>query len=255
MAWFSWIKDSEKGFPVKGPIGSVALAVFGAQVSPHVRENFTGATMYLDTSHLPMGNRELAFFIAAFAMLAKLAKADGDISGTEKKVVGRFIQNGLKLTDERRELALTIFHVARNVEFTFEDFARQFRDINKNRPEMLESFLDVLLCLAAADQVFSAEERKLLAVARDIFGIPEERFNQLKQRHQENINSHYHVLGCSPDDSPASVKKQYLKLSRKFHPDHVSKSGMPEEFSSVAQERYEKIEEAYAAIQKRNGGG
>ncbi len=249
MSLLNWVKEREDGLQVSGPIGAVALAVFGQQVSPHLSQNFGSTKMYLDTSHLPMGEKELTFFIAAFSMLAKLAKADGEISSSEKQTVGRFIQSGLKLNKEKSDLALTVFHVARNVDFTFEDFARQFKDINKRKPLMLENFMDVLLCLAAADQVFSAEERKLLAVARDIFEIPEAKFNQLKQRHLDNSNKHYQILGCSPDDPPSVIKRNYLKLSKQFHPDRVMEEGMPKEFSSVAKERYDQIEAAYAAIQ------
>ena len=253
MSLLNWVKEKEQGFQINGPIGTVALAVFGQQVNPHLQQGFGSTRMYLDTSHLPMGEKELTFFITAFSMLAKLADADGDISSTEKRTIGRFIQDGLKLDQDKSELALTIFRVARNVDFTFEDFAKQFKEINKRKPAMLESFMDVLLALAAADQVFSAEERKLLTVARDVFEISEARFEQLKQRHLQDANTPYHVLGCSPNDPLDVVKKNYLKLSKQWHPDRAVKEGMPAEFSAVAKQKYEQIEAAYAAIQSESG--
>ena len=61
----------------------------------------------------------------------------------------------------------------------------------------------------------------------------------------------YSVLGVSPDDSDADIKKAYRELARKYHPDNYQDNPL----ADLAEEKMKEINEAYDAIQKQRSGG
>lgn len=62
----------------------------------------------------------------------------------------------------------------------------------------------------------------------------------------------YSVLGIQPTATDEEVKKAYRELAKKYHPDHYADSPM----ADLAQEKMQKINEAYDAIMNaRRGGG
>lgn len=61
----------------------------------------------------------------------------------------------------------------------------------------------------------------------------------------------YDVLGISRNASLEEIKKAYRELSRKYHPD--SYAGNP--LSSLAEEKFKQVQEAYDAIMKEKNGG
>ena len=60
----------------------------------------------------------------------------------------------------------------------------------------------------------------------------------------------YEVLGVSRNASIEEIKKAYKELSRKYHPD--SYVGNP--LSSLAEEKFKQVQEAYDAIMKEKNG-
>ena len=60
----------------------------------------------------------------------------------------------------------------------------------------------------------------------------------------------YEVLGVSRNASIDEIKRAYKELSRKYHPD--SYAGNP--LSSLAEEKFKQVQEAYDAIMKEKNG-
>ena len=60
----------------------------------------------------------------------------------------------------------------------------------------------------------------------------------------------YEVLGVSRNASIDEIKRAYKELSRKYHPD--SYVGNP--LSSLAEEKFKQVQEAYDAIMKEKNG-
>ena len=61
----------------------------------------------------------------------------------------------------------------------------------------------------------------------------------------------YEVLGVSRNADIEEIKKAYRELSRKYHPD--SYVGNP--LSSLAEEKFKQVQEAYDAIMRERNGG
>lgn len=61
----------------------------------------------------------------------------------------------------------------------------------------------------------------------------------------------YQTLGVSPEASEDEIKKVYRELAKKYHPDNYANS----EFSDLANEKMQEINEAYDEILRRRAGG
>ncbi len=61
----------------------------------------------------------------------------------------------------------------------------------------------------------------------------------------------YKILGVSPTASDEEVKKAYLELARKYHPDNFSGSDL----ADLAEEKMKQVNEAYETIKKMREGG
>jgi DnaJ like chaperone protein len=61
-------------------------------------------------------------------------------------------------------------------------------------------------------------------------------------------NADFEVLGCSPSDTTATIKRKYRELTKKFHPDKLAAKDLPPEIASLAVEKFRQIQEAYERI-------
>lgn len=57
---------------------------------------------------------------------------------------------------------------------------------------------------------------------------------------------YYAILGVDKDATPEQIRKQYLKLSKKYHPDTMA--GKSEEEKKAAEEKFKEIAEAYDVL-------
>ena len=63
----------------------------------------------------------------------------------------------------------------------------------------------------------------------------------------ENSKTYYEVLKINPDSSDAEVRNSYLELAKIYHPDNNPGN------KKIATLRFRLINEAYAALKKREG--
>jgi len=106
-----------------------------------------------------------AFFIYLFACLAKIAQADGKISTEETTAIATVMKEDLKLDEDARRMAISIFQDARDNGTSFEDYVACFADLIGYDIEVGTSFLYTLHGIAAADGHVSDCEQKLLLQA------------------------------------------------------------------------------------------
>jgi DnaJ like chaperone protein len=247
MGWLGKILGGTIGFALGGPLGAIAGAVFGHVFDKSDEQQyFTGETkrfLYLEQA-------QFTFFIAAFSMLAKLAKADGKISPEEIGSIEYFMVRDLQLDGEGKTIAMRIFSNALESEATFQDFAVQFYNQFMDQPQLLEFMIDVLLRVSVADGVLSRSEETLILSAVRIFNLGDSRYNELKSRYGLDFEKHYKILGVQRNDTEEQIKKQYRKLVKEYHPDTIAAKGLPEEFTKVAQDKFREIQEAYDFIRE-----
>lgn len=249
MGWMGKIVGGTLGMAIGGPLGAIFGAAFG-----HAFDTSPQQLEYQERSSLSPGEQsQLTFFVATFSMLAKLAKADGVVTEEEVASVESFMVNDLRLSPHSRNVAMNIFNTAIHSPEDFSQFATQFYQKFALQPQMLELMIDMLLRVAIADGNLSQGEEDLIEKAVFIFRFHRPRFEQLKSKYIKRVEPSYAVLGCDPSDSSEMIKKQYRKLVHEYHPDKIAAKGLPEEFTTFAEDKFREIQEAYEAIKQERG--
>ncbi|MCP3944415.1 MAG: DnaJ domain-containing protein [Desulfobacteraceae bacterium] len=253
MSWLGKMIGGTIGFALGGPIGAVAGAVFG-HTFVDKRE-----AIYLNSisgGHRSLSSNEeaqLIFFTAAFSMLAKICKADGQISEKEIQTVEAFMTQDLQLDWKGQETAKRIFRQAINSSEKFEAFAHQFYMVFMAQPNIIELMMDVLLRVSTADGYISGEEEVMLLSAIHIFNYSATDYSRLKSKYVRVTNKYYAVLKCDETASNEEIKKKYRTLVTEYHPDKIEAKGLPEEFIKFANDKFREIQEAYEHIKQERG--
>lgn len=256
MSWFGKMIGGTIGFVIGGPIGAIAGAAFGHTFVDRKEDAYLASSPGPGPNQSLSSNEQaqLVFFTAAFSMLAKLCKADGQVTEKEISVVSRFMEQDLQLDFNSRQTAQNIFRQAVNSNESFEAFAMQFYSVFKSQPHILDLMMDVLLRVSAVDGTVSREEEVILESAARIFNISNAQYERLKSKYvQKASNKYYAILKCDENCSDEEIKKQYRKLVTEFHPDKIEAKGLPEEFVKFAGDRFKEIQEAYDAVKKERG--
>lgn len=250
MSWLGKVVGGTIGFAIGGPVGAVAGAAFGHMFdSENEGQRSVGESNPLSTTE----TAQMTFFVASFSMLAKLAKADGQVTEPEIQSIRQFMIDDLHLNARSRLAAENIFRAAMDSPQTFEDFARQFYQHFSHQPQLLELVMDILFRVATADKSLNAAEERLIQSAAGIFQFSNEMYFKFKSRYVPDSDKYYKILGCSNSDSDDMIKKQYRKMVRDYHPDAIASKGLPEEFVTFAHDKFREIQEAYEVIKKERG--
>ena len=67
----------------------------------------------------------------------------------------------------------------------------------------------------------------------------------------KDTQSSYTILEIDKSATDIEVKKAFRRMATKYHPDKVSHLG--EEFRSIAEEKFKKVNEAYQQVKKERG--
>ena len=65
------------------------------------------------------------------------------------------------------------------------------------------------------------------------------------------VDKYSKILGVDKSADMTEIKKAYRKLAKEYHPDKMAQDGMPEEYTTFANQRISEINEAYEFMKKR----
>tara|TARA_B100001027_G_C16251995_1_gene324894 strand:+ start:49 stop:780 length:732 start_codon:yes stop_codon:yes gene_type:complete len=240
MSIWGGITGGLLGFVVLGPIGALVGSVIGSNLSSRSKRkrpnNF---------------DKQVAFFAALFACLAKIAKADGRVDKSEIKKIEEIISIKLNLNKEHRKFAINIFQKAKDDNISFESYASNIYQILSSSQNSLLVFYEILFELALADGILHPKEDELLKKIPRIFRFDKNVYKSLYEKYVDQNRNYFEVLGLSEDSSFTEIKKAYLKKRKEFHPDTLIGKGLPEEFIGKAKQKFIEIQEAYEELEKR----
>jgi len=250
MGWKGVAIGSCLGSLFGGPLGALLGALLGNSVEKH----FGGGTR-----SLPRPNNSLVFCASAAAMLAKMAKADGQVTQSEIAAVERAFQK-LGFGDAARKYAINVFRKAKNDSHTIYEYAQEFAQAIGS-VEVREFFYELLWEVAAADGTISSSELQILGRIPSTLGIRSEwyaYFTNIYLRHRapsaaDELAQAYSLLGVSSSDSTETLKRRYRELAKRNHPDALRAQGLPEEMVGKATERMSRINAAWAKIRESRG--
>ncbi|PLX71904.1 MAG: molecular chaperone DjlA [Desulfuromonas sp.] len=246
MSWFGKIMGGGLGFVLGGPIGALVGATLG-----HTLFDDKVRMEYAEQGR-PNGleQRQAVFFTATFAMLGKMAKADGRVCENEIETVHNFMQHRLRLDPAAQQFAIGIFNQAKDDVTPFEDYARQFGQMFAHDPQLRMMFYELLFSVAMADGVLHPAEDHLLRATPAALGMHGDVYQTVRRQFVNNLSHHYAVLGLDEGADKVEVKKAYRRLVNEYHPDKVIAKGLPEDFVRFAEGKFREVNEAYEAIQK-----
>lgn len=259
MAWFGKLMCGYIGFAMGGPLGAIVGAALGHNIDETAsrarqkREEKLRARAEATAQVSAQEAQQSAFFVSLFSMLGKLVIEEGAPSRREVETVKSMIDAIFPLDKKQRQFAYKIFEASITSKSSFDEFAAQFRHHFSADRSMLEMMIDLLLRVATADGRCSAREEELIYGAAEIFGFTQKEYSIIRERYIASTNSSYAILGVDRSVTDAVVKKAYRKMAREYHPDKVIAQGLPEEFVSVAQEKFKEIQNAYEAIKRERG--
>lgn len=189
--------------------------------------------------------KSIAFTIGMIALGAKMAKADGVVSGAEVAAFKRVFH----VPPKDLPAVARVFDLAKQDVAGYEFYARQIARLFKARHAILEDVLDGLFHIATADHGIHPAEVDFLASVAAIFGFADTEFEAIKARHLPTApGDPYVVLGIGRDAPVEDIKQRYRRLVRDNHPDRHIAAGVPQEMIAIATERLQKINEAYARV-------
>jgi DnaJ like chaperone protein len=194
--------------------------------------------------------RSIAFTIGVIALGAKMAKADGIVTGDE---VTAFRQIFHVPASELAGVA-RVFNLAKQDVAGYDAYARQLARLFAGRRQTLEGLLDSLFHIAKADGALHERELVFLEDVATIFGFSKAEFRCITSRHMvASMSDPYAVLGIAPSASNDEVRQHYRKLVRDNHPDRHIAAGVPEEMIEIATAKLARINAAYDAVARERG--
>ncbi len=201
-------------------------------------------------------------------LLAKMAKADGEIKKSEIQMISDFFEFGMRLTPDLKKAAISYFGTVKNDSHSFKHYADLcIRDVMQipasQAEEAKHGIFGLLLELASADGEIHEREAEILEYVADKFGISDE-FGGGQQRdtgagnRSERTSSasgnkdeqHYaKILQISPNASKDEIKKAWREMIKSNHPDKVSH--MSQAIQAFAAEQTKLGQEAYEFFKQR----
>jgi DnaJ like chaperone protein len=232
MSIWATIVGAAAGLLLGGPLGALAGAAAGSAVD-----------LTLTRAANPE-RRRVAFTIAAIALAAKMARADGEASAAEFATFQRLFQVEAAEADNARRF----YDLAKQSMSGFEAYAEQAATLIGAGSPLLEDLLDALWLIAAVDG-FAPQELDYLDKVAARLGFDAAAAARVRARHTgPDEDDPWAILGVEPGADAAALRRAYHGLVRQYHPDRHLAEGVPAEFIRVAEARMAAINGAYARV-------
>jgi DnaJ like chaperone protein len=237
MKFGKWI-GAGLGWTIGGPIGALLGFAFGSFIDASNLQRFESS----DAS-----TTKGDFIVSLLVLIAAIMKADRKVLQSELA----FVKNYLARTFNQKDAAqlLIMLRDILKQDIPIKDVTRQIRSSMdySSRLQLLHLIYGIALADGAIGQ---AEEIVIAQIAGDL-GISSQDTDSIRNMYMPSTGWAYKVLEVDSNASNDEIKKTYRNLALKNHPDRVAYLG--EEIRQKAQEKFQKINEAYETIKKERG--
>lgn len=187
------------------------------------------------------------FAVSLLVLIAAIMRADGKIMQSELNYVKTFFLQKFGKTSANEALQMLRDLLKQTI--PLEDVSYQIRD-HLDYPSRLE-LLHLLYGIAQADGVLHSSELNIINRVAGYLGISSTDQQSIRNMFIPGTDGAYKILGINKNASIDEIKKAYRKLAMEHHPDKVSYLG--KDFRKSAEEKFQKINEAYEMIKKEKG--
>jgi len=226
------------GWTIGGPIGAIIGFAFGSFVDASNLEKFDNRKKDTTTGD---------FIVSFLIVIAAIMKADKKIMQSELGFVKKYLVNTFG-EEEAGEMLKMLRDILKQ-DIPVMDGTSQIRSRMDYASRL--QLMHLVFGIASADGIIvNLELLQLEQIALQI-GIREADISSIKNMFVQSTDQVYKILEIDPRSTDEEVKKAYRQLALKNHPDRVAYLG--EEIRKKAQEKFQKINEAYEAIKKQRG--
>lgn len=234
--------------------GKIIGGVLGSLIGPWGTAIGIGIGHQFDKEATAKQQTGMVIHVTFFGCLAKMAKADGQITAEEIQIVEQLIHQ-MGYSAEMRAAAIHTFRQAKDDQHSAGDYITQLAQEVQFNPQIAMTFLVALHAMAQADGFIHPNERDILHQAERAFrlraGTVDAMLGEtINGRSSNKLQVAYETMDCSAEMSDAEIKKTYRQKCTEFHPDKLASKGLPDEFMKYAHEQLTKINEAYDTIKK-----
>ncbi|PHS38568.1 MAG: hypothetical protein COB07_08445 [Sulfurovum sp.] len=200
------------------------------------------------------------------ALLAKVAKSDGNISRDEAKFMGKVYDEFCKVKSDlkRRDIFKQILAKEKSNLSNVAKLCENFLSMNLSKAQNI-TFVSMLVELAYIGMVYSKEEENLIVkivhnLDMDFLEykrIVDEHISKEKSENKSkeysiylSIDECYVVLNIDKNVSDAELKKSYRKLARAYHSDILKGKDLPTDIVEFGDEKLKSMNFAYEKLKK-----
>ena len=234
------------GWALGGPIGALLGFAIGSMVDETRVEIHKGDQRFTGSAYRHRTTSS-DFTMSLLVLSAAVMKADGKVLKSELEYVKRFLSQQFSAAEVQR--LLPVLREVLNKEIKVREVCGQIR-YNMEHPLRLQ-LLHYLFGIAKADGNVNAAEADTIEQIAGYLGINPRDFQSIKAMFYKDTDAAYKILEISKDASDSEVKKAYRKMAVKYHPDKLNHLG--EEFKTAANEKFQKVQDAYETIKKQRG--
>ncbi|MDD3568831.1 MAG: TerB family tellurite resistance protein [Bacteroidales bacterium] len=223
------------GWAFLGPIGGIIGFALGSLLESSEQTVYTGQTS------------RNSFLVSLIVLVAEVMRADGKVVRAELEFVKQyFLKN---FGESASKEALMLLRDILKKEVPLKDVCHQVRD-NMDYPSRLQ-LIHLLFGISNADGMLHPSEINVITNIASWIGISSADFESIKSMFFDSLESCYKVLEVSPSATNEEIKKAYRNMALKYHPDKVGYLG--EDIRRTAEEKFQKVNEAYEKIKKERG--
>ena len=188
-----------------------------------------------------------SFFVSLLVLSSAVIKADGRTHPAELRTVREFIRTnfGEQAAAQAEQILQRLDREQVNIYSVGGQIAA-----NMNYSQRLQLF-QYLVSIATSDGDFSASEKSVLEAIASAIRLTSSDAASIIAMYYKEADSAYTVLEISPSATDDEVRSAYRRMAMKYHPDRVATLGP--EVQKAAEEKFKKIQEAYATIKKQRG--
>jgi DnaJ like chaperone protein len=229
------------GWAFFGPIGGILGFVVGS-----LFDNTSVIQGHQEYQH-GQPTTQGGYIMSLLVLVAAVMKADGKILKSELDYTKQFFLRSFG--PEAAGEALKILRDILNQNIPVTDVCVQIRK-NMDHPSRLQ-LLHFLFGIAAADGLVHESEHQLIAHIAQQMGISEKDYQSIEAMFVANTDAAYKILEAEPTATDDELKKAFRKMALKYHPDKVHYLG--EDVQKAANEKFQKVNEAWDTIKKQRG--
>ncbi len=241
MAKFAkWITGG-LGWAFFGPIGGIVGFVVGSMFDS--TQVIQGRQEYQPGQPTTQGG----YVMSLLVLVAAVMKADGKILKSELDYTKQFFVRSFGTAAAGEAIKILRDLLKQNIPVT--DVCHQIAK-NMDYSSRLQ-LLHFLFGIAAADGLVHESEHQLIAHIAQQMSIGEKDYQSIESMFVADTDAAYKILEAEPTASDEELKKAYRQMALKYHPDKVHYLG--EDIQKAANEKFQKVNEAWEIIKKQRG--